>query len=723
MEIIIDNLIGKMSVDAEFNINATQSTDLPPIFETIGSEYIIKLEELDNVKKISKFSYDTLSMTKTRYLNTFYRISLDGRFYSEWFDLNRNVENHYDLDPNSKLYLEIKWVRVGKSEISNIKLLNYHIELDLERNIVDDGGYTNVKRYETKIIKAPYIYKVFKITDLEIITPLDNLDDINFKFRFSQDNSRTWSNWEDLTKENITTIKINPIRFFQIEYSVENNKSKGITIQDINLIGEFQNVSKDYFKSNLFGIRECCQSNLLNDSNSNMLSSDNCDPNTLPNLNSDDKNKLYQPYQQTAAVNLLSKLSEDAQSMFGFKVIYFCTDPDKNGEDKSLNEYQLYNVVCDHEIKVSVDGNNFPDNQITMNQFDLSLFESMQVHITKKQFKEIFGPQRRPAKEDFLYFCDVNRMFIVDHAQQYRGFNNTSVYYKLILKKYNKSSNVAVTNQETQNLLAELTNNSTVSELFGDQIELDKKSVANKDQLKTLTLDPIRLQMNARIDKELIENSTTIVSKSNYDLSSVTFGETAVEYLNTKNYYKVSDNFSYMCWFNMNNYLNDETYNLFNYYDDVNNIGWSLDILNDNIIFKINDLTYTTPLGFELYEEVWYSFLINANQRERYMETYIYKRSTDNEKNASRLSSAVLTKMHYEKKIIDISEFEIEDIKSRLIGSDMKITNIRLFNDIIPENTHHKILNQYIIGDDSKYLIFADNATNRLYLPNYPNFQ
>ena len=79
--------------------------------------------------------------------------------------------------------------------------------------------------------------------------------------------------------------------------------------------------------------------------------------------------------------------------------------------------------------------------------------------------------------------------------------------------------------------------------------------------------------------------------------------------------------------------------------------------------------------------------------------------------------------MHYEKKIIDISEFEIEDIKSRLIGSDMKITNIRLFNDIIPENTHHKILNQYIIGDDSKYLIFADNATNRLYLPNYPNFQ
>jgi hypothetical protein len=66
-----------------------------------------------------------------------------------------------------------------------------------------------------------------------------------------------------------------------------------------------------------------------------------------------------------------------------------------------MHEYQLYNVVCEGNIKVAVDGNNFPDSQIVMNQFDLSLFESMNVHITKKQFKEIFGPQRRPVKKTF----------------------------------------------------------------------------------------------------------------------------------------------------------------------------------------------------------------------------------------------------------------------------------------------------------------------------------
>jgi hypothetical protein len=55
-----------------------------------------------------------------------------------------------------------------------------------------------------------------------------------------------------LDKENISTKRITPTRFFQIEYSVENNSDSQIRIlQDINIVGNFQNVSKDYFKSNL----------------------------------------------------------------------------------------------------------------------------------------------------------------------------------------------------------------------------------------------------------------------------------------------------------------------------------------------------------------------------------------------------------------------------------------------------------------------------------------
>jgi hypothetical protein len=87
-----------------------------------------------------------------------------------------------------------------------------------------------------------------------------------------------------------------------------------------------------------------------------------------------------------------------------------------------------------------------------------------------------------------------------------------------------------------------LTQNSTVDELFGIENKLDKLAIANKEQFKPLTRDTIRLNLIAKIDKELVENGSTIISKSNYDLSSITFGEVGVEYLNLDPILKVSDN-------------------------------------------------------------------------------------------------------------------------------------------------------------------------------------
>jgi hypothetical protein len=450
----------------------------------------------------------------------------------------------------------------------------------------------------------------------------------------------------------------------------------------------------------------------------------------LPQLTSDDKAQLYNPYQQNSAMNLLTKLSNDAQQVFGHKVIYFATDPDKKGEDKVFNEYQLYNVVCQGNIKVSVEGNNFPDSQIVMNQFDLNLFETMQVHITKQQFKEIFGPQRRPAKEDFLYFCDVNRLFSVDHAQQFRNFNNAAVYYKLILKKFNNAANINYSNNEVKQTVDMLTKNSTIDELFGADIKDSKNAIANKDQFKPLTRDPIRLSYNAEIDKELIENSSTIISRSNYDLSSVTFGDIAVQYLNLEPYLKVSDNLSYYFWFNINNYVIGDNFNFFTNYDSSTSQGFKIDLKDDKIDVVLNTATYSFDLmGYQtndtiaLEEEVWYCYVVNIDQRQRKLEQWIYKRDCDDESRAGSLISTILRKEYYNVQDITPIEYLIDYTISdscKLVGSDMKATNIRLFNDVIPESYHNKILNQYIIGDDSKHLIFADNATARIYLNRFP---
>jgi hypothetical protein len=764
MQQIVSNLqTGIITISDKFDVNAaTYSVDATPYFNSIGSEYGVSFINLKNVKKLTTFTYDTLGLTDTRFLKNYYRISRDGIIWSEWLDLKKNIDNFPIIDPKDPFYLDIKWVRAGTSTLGSIRILEYNITGELERELTEDAGSGSTITLppgKSIIWKAPFIYKVFKITDIEIISA-SGIDDLDIKYRYSQDNSRTWSEWEPLTKENITTIRINPIRFFQVEYSIENKSNQNKSIQDINLIGDFQNVSKDYFKTNLFGIRECCQSNITGyiDENGNYVAPDNTNgagnspsgegglsnvSNTgtggvcnnvgagLPELSSQDKANLFNPYKQNTAMDLLNKLSADAETLFGFNVVYFCTDPDKKGQDHTMHEYQLYNVVCEGNVKVAVDGNNFPDSQIIMNQFDLSLFESMTVHITKKQFKEVFGPQRRPSKEDFLYFCDINRMFQVEHAQPFRNFNNSAVYYKIILKKYSQKANVRTDIPEIKNKLDKLTSNTTIEELFGAEIKQDKAAVANKQQHTELTRDPIRLEFKAEIDKELIENSSTIISKSHYDLSTINYQQPAVKYLNPNKKLKVSDNIGFLVWFRIKNYVVDELYNFIDFYDKDNSLGWKVNLVNDSIIVSLNSDTYTFDLlghpsdeNVAIEEEVWYCYVLNIDQRQRQMEQYIYKRNADDEDRAADLINTLLRGMYKNTQPITPIEYHIEsDVVYQILASDMNITNIRLFTDIIPQKEHNKICNQYIIRDDSKYLVFADNANVRLVLPRFPLFE
>lgn len=735
---IIENntLNGTFTISDKFNISATASApDATPYLNSIGEEYVISFTNLQNISKITNFTYDTLGLTDTRYLAQYYRLSRDGVKWTTWYDLKKKIDNFPTIDAKDPLYLDIKWVRKGTNAIGSIRILEYKIEGEIEREVVDDGSAIALAAGESTVIKPPFIYKVFRLDDIEIISST-GYDEANLKWRYSQDNSRTWSEWEVLTKENVSTKRLTPTRFFQVEYSIENTSNSPVRIQDINLIGDFQNVTLDYQKTNLYGLRECCQSNLNGtfDANGNFIPNTNLNQsgggsacsttgNTLPTMTTDEQALLYNPYQQSSALNLLNKLSNDAQMIFGHPVIYFVTDPDIKGHDYSMHEYQLYNIVCEGDLKVSVNNNEFPDSQITMNQFDLSLFENMEVHITKEQFKQVFGVQRRPGKEDFMYFCNLSRMFIVDHVTQFRGFNNNSVYYKLILKKYNQKANVQPDNVEIKNKLDMLTQNSTIDQLFGVENVDDKKAVANKVQNKTLTKDLVRLEYLCKINRELIENSSTVISKSNYDLYSVDAGALAVSYQNLDPILKVSDNIGFTVWFSINNYIEDEVYNFFNYYDDVNQQGWKINLINDVITLTLGTNQYTTNSNLILDEEVWYCYVCNIDQRNRKMEQFIYKRDVDFEEDAGKLINNFLRPVYSDSQDIEPTYFQMEGVTPSILGSDMKLTNIRLFTNVIPEDSHNKILNQAIIRDDSKYLVFADNANTRLVLPSFPLYE
>jgi hypothetical protein len=203
-----------------------------------------------------------------------------------------------------------------------------------------------------------------------------------------------------------------------------------------------------------------------------------------------------------------------------------------------------------------------------------------------------------------------------------------------------------------------------------------------------------------------------------------TFANNAVVYRNTKDYFRKSDNISYMCWFNIQNYTINDTYYLFDYYDDVNNLGFKITINNKNLKVRYNGLDFTLVLGEEgtstgLSEETWYGYILNIDQRQRKISQYIYKRNLEDEDLGSRISTTILKKVNSIENDLEPVEFMLENISAKLRGCDMRITNIRLFVDVIPESQHSKMLNQSIIRDDSKYLIFADNANQKLVLPSF----
>ena len=56
----------------------------------------------------------------------------------------------------------------------------------------------------------------------------------------------------------------------------------------------------------------------------------------------------------------------------------------------------------------------------------------------------------------------------------------------------------------------------------------------------------------------------------------------------------------------------------------------------------------------------------------------------------------------------------------KLKASNVKLTNFRIFNDVIPDDQKSNVLNQNII-EDNNHLILADNANRQLYAANIPN--
>jgi hypothetical protein len=730
-----DTISGKINIYDNFTeINY-------PIFNKIGDNYSLSFINLKNVKYFTDFTYSTIGSDDYKYLTTQYRISKDAKSWTDWLVLDKSINNFPPFDSKYNMFIDIKWTREGESILGSIKLLNYNLSGSLDRDVKNGLAtiYLNSNNNEI-VIKPPYIFKVFKLTNIEILNKGD-IENTEIYYRYSQDYGRTISNWTIFNSDNIKSENINPIRFFQIEYFIKYNGSSNISIFDINLIGDFQNVSLDGQKSNLYGIRENCNCLILNivgdtttlesmppgGQSSMLMAPYSTESTNLPVTTAESIAKLYQPYQQAQALTLFNKMSNDVTNLFGHDVIYVLTDPDQKGIDYTFHEYTVQNYICDAKIKVSVDNNQFPDNTGSLNNFDLTLFESFEINITKDQFKAAFGVQSRPGLNDVIWFCNLNKLYTIEHSHAIRNFNNYSIYYKVILKKFNQKANIIGASQEMQDVIDSLTKNTTLDELMGIDNQQDKKSTANQEQLRIANKaqETLRVDIYANIEKEKIENSSVTIAKTHYELSTVAAGTEAVVYRNFKFFYRKSDNLGFMAWFNINKISMTDPFNLFNYYDTSTNNGVVFTMLGNSIIATINNINYELKLSNlnsnVLSANVWYNIIINIDQRQQILTAYLYKRNVEYEDDAATLSSTKLLQLYKVSIGIGTVIIDVGDVNANILGSDMKITSIRLFNDVIPETEHNKIINKPLIGTDYKYIIFTDNANQDADMPFNPD--
>ena len=663
-------------------------------------------------------------------------------------EIKQMFDDFPELSSEVDYQLELKWVRTGTNIDGLIAIHAFHLEGLWQRNVIVNpvANLTEDNARDPIYIRPGDTFKVFRLDDAEIIVSGETPDRrVTVEYRISQDNWRTSTEWEELTTANISTAmakhKISPIRFFWIEYRAFRSGTDytgNVKLQDINLVGDFQNVSEDYTKTNLMGIRECCQGgNSTNHlgyyegsgipgfvkpdpnaipTNGTQNDEDCLPPNLANPLGSQELANLWDPYNLNKATDLYNSLSNSTNEMFGWEVTYFLTDADRKGSDPMFNEHQLKNVVDENTIKISVDQNQFPDNQITFNQFDLSLFETFEVHITKDVFKRAFGVDQRPTKDDFMHFCELNRMYQIEHAQPYRDFNNAAVYYKVILKKYNQKASVQPANETIANRIEQLTKNTTLDELFGLEIQAEKEKVANKDQHSTLTDDRVRHEFSAEIVRELISNASIVINKYHYDLTKIAPDDVAIRYSKVDSYVRESDNRAYSAWFKIPEYVVNERHNFIQNHDGTK--GYKVDLFNGGFHTTFNNAVYSMPVNIS--DDTWYCFIVNINQRQRKIEQFLYKRDVTNESEAGRLKTSKLKLVKSHSADFTIGEFEFDDVQDIIItGSAMKITNIRIYNDVVDEGSHTKILNQNILRD-ADYLILADNSNKRVNLPNYP---
>jgi len=192
MSNIVNNFTtGIITISDEFNLDSIPpAIDSTPEFDVIGQEWIVSFIQLERVQKFTKFLVETIGNLQTRYLEVSYRISRNGNTWSNFYSFDEfntttrsltssgvtysitkteyTLPNFPPFDPLDLMFIDLKFIRSGSKSDGEIRLFSYQLEGELLRDEKD--GTILLGSGKESIIKPPYVYKVFRIDNVEIIT-------------------------------------------------------------------------------------------------------------------------------------------------------------------------------------------------------------------------------------------------------------------------------------------------------------------------------------------------------------------------------------------------------------------------------------------------------------------------------------------------------------------------------------------------------------------------
>jgi len=149
--------------------------------------------------------------------------------------------------------------------------------------------------------------------------------------------------------------------------------------------------------------------------------------------------------------------------------------------------------------------------------------------------------------------------------------------------------------------------------------------------------------------------------------------------------------------------------------------GMAIEVLKGFVNVSINNVNYTFATSHDDYDpETWYSVVVNMSNQFNQLAVYLYRLDKPLNYTTPQAEDGSLTLIYNETKDLNGPVEVDSNDKWSLLGSLVDLTNIRIFEIPVEEESHDAVLNQYVVRD-TQLALLVDNAAPQIKLMRLEN--